>query len=268
MVRFERLQMVRAAVRASDSYGLLLVLLLLDYLLLSLMPIERWFGLVVGVPISLTLLLALHTSRAHRRGVHIATWAAAVSIAIGVGNALFGTRGTDAGLTVLLSLLLVVTPFVILRRILRHPDVTVETILGALCVYVVIGIFFGVLYYGISKTLPFIYGTPVPAGHRFLAQSGPHPPSDYLYLSFVTITTVGFGDLTPLSRLARSVVVLEALMGQIFLVTLVARLVAMYGHTGHAAPASTAVGSGSALANGFDGATTSDGASSADPGND
>jgi voltage-gated potassium channel len=229
VVRFERLQMVRSGVRASDSYGLLLGLLLVDYLLLSLMPTGRWFGLVVGVPISLTLLLALHTSHAHRHGIRLAWMAVAVALVVGVINVAIRTDGTDAGLTILLSLLLVVTPFVIVRRILRHPEVTMETILGAICIYVVIGIFFGVLFYGISKCLPLIYGTPVPASHQFLAQPGPHDSSDYLYLSFVTITTVGFGDLTPLSRVARSVVVLEALMGQIFLVTLVARLVAMYG---------------------------------------
>ena len=64
----------------------------------------------------------------------------------------------------------------------------------------------------------------------FLAQPPPtvHQASDYVYLSFVTLTTVGFGDITPLSNLARSVVVLEALIGQIFLVTLVARLVSLY----------------------------------------
>ena len=221
--------MVRTGVRASDSYGLLLGLLIVDYLLLSLIPTGRWFGLVVGVPISLTLLLALHTSHAHRHGVRLAWMAVAVALVVGVINLAIGTTGTDAGLTILLSLLLVVTPFVIVRRILRHPEVTMETILGAICIYVVIGIFFGVLFYGISKVLPLVYGTPVPASHQFLAQPGPHDSADYLYFSFITITTVGFGDLTPLSRVARSVVVLEALMGQIFLVTLVARLVAMYG---------------------------------------
>ena len=57
-----------------------------------------------------------------------------------------------------------------------------------------------------------------------------------MYLSYVTLTTVGFGDLTPYTNLARSVVVLEALIGQIFLVTLVARLVALYSSE-HSTPA-------------------------------
>ena len=57
-----------------------------------------------------------------------------------------------------------------------------------------------------------------------------------MYLSYVTLTTVGFGDLTPYTNLARSVVVLEALIGQIFLVTLVARLVALYSRD-HGTPA-------------------------------
>ncbi len=227
--RFWRRGVLRTAARASDSYGLLLLLLLLDYCLMALVDSGPWFGLIVAVPMSLTLVLAMHTSHSGRLGLRLAWIVAGVATAVGVGNAVAGTDSSNATLVLLISCLLVITPYVILRRILQHSEVSVETILGAICVYMVIGIFFGMLFLGISSLEPVIFGTPVPAAHQFLAQPGPHQPSDYLYLSFITMTTVGFGDLTPLSNLARMVVVLEALTGQIFLVTLVARLVALYG---------------------------------------
>jgi voltage-gated potassium channel len=228
--RFLRLKAVRLAIRSTDSYGLLLVLLFADYLLLSLVDNTRWFGLVVGLPISLTLLLALKTSQSHPRGIHAAQLAVIFTLVAGLANAIFHFTGGDGAVILLISLLLAVTPFVILRRILTMKMVSVETILGALCVYLLIGIFFTLVFTGIARIEPVIYGTPLPQAHWFLAQSpAEHPVSDYLYLSFVTITTVGFGDLTPLTKLARSVVVLEAIIGQIFMVTLVARLVAMYG---------------------------------------
>ncbi len=228
--RFEHVTMARTMARASDSFGLLLVLLLVDYSLLSLVGTGRWFGIAVGIPLSLTVLLALHTSHARRRHQRLAVVAVVCSISAGGINAVVGSQIGEGVIGILLTILLVVTPFTVLRRILGHRTVTVETILGAICIYMLIGIVFTVLFYGISRSLPLFYGSPVPSIHWFLAQPpAQHPPATYLYLSFVTLTTVGFGDITPLNELARSVVVLEAIIGQIFLVTLVSRMVALYG---------------------------------------
>jgi hypothetical protein len=222
--------MVRHAIHASDSFGLLLVLLLCDYTLLSLVDTGRWFGIAVGIPLSLTVLLALRTSHASHHHIRLAVLAVAVSVIAGGVNVVVGSTIGEGSIGLLLALLLVVTPFAVLRRILGHRTVTVETILGAICIYILIGIVFTMVFYGISRSLPLFYGSPVPTRHWFLAQPPAlHPPADYLYLSFVTLTTVGFGDLTPLNQLARSVVVLEAIIGQIFLVTLVSRMVALYG---------------------------------------
>jgi hypothetical protein len=66
------------------------------------------------------------------------------------------------------------------------------------------------------------------SGHSFFAQPGQHGPADFAYFSYITMATVGYGDLSPATGLPRSYAVLEALMGQIFLVVLVARLVGMY----------------------------------------
>ena len=72
------------------------------------------------------------------------------------------------------------------------------------------------------------YGVQLVSGNSFFAQSGHHGPADFAYFSYITMTTVGYGDLTPATGLPRTNAVFEALLGQIFLVVLVARLVGMY----------------------------------------
>ena len=56
------------------------------------------------------------------------------------------------------------------------------------------------------------------------------PPHELFYFSFVTLTTLGFGDIAPASQAARALVVVEALVGQLYLVITLARLVTLYGH--------------------------------------
>ncbi len=180
-------------------------------------------GLLRTVPVALTALFAMHTSGARRVTLRVAQVTVVLSVAGGVVAAATGGE-TAAGVAfLLLALVLLVTPVSVLRRILHHDRVHVETLFGAVDVYVMIGLIFGSLF------VAFAHLFHPPDFVTFLAQPGYHPSSDYFYLSYVTLTTVGFGDLTPLSNLARSIVVLEALVGQIFLVTLVARLVALYG---------------------------------------
>ena len=226
---------LKEAVWGKESYGLLLILLLIDYTILTLVNSTRWGGLIRTLPVAVTVLFALHTSSAGRHLLRIAQGAVILSLAAGIAFA-FSYDKNLAGITYLLvGLLLLITPVAILRRVLPKEDVDVETLFAAVDVYVIIGLIFSTLFIGIAYVCHAIGATP------FLAQPPPtvHPPSDYVYLSFVTLTTVGFGDLTPLSDLARSVVVLEALIGQIFLVTLVARLVSLYSRDNRNRPVIT-----------------------------
>jgi len=214
---------LREAVWARESYGLLFIFLIVDYLVLMLVNSPRWGGLARTLPIAVTVLFAMHTSDARRHVLRAAQAAVVIAFAGGIAQAIVGNVGTAAGISFLLvGLMLVITPVAILRRVLPKATVEVETLFAAVDVYVIIGLIFAVLFIAIAKLYPH------PPHVAFLAQPGYHPPSNYVYLSFVTLTTVGFGDLTPLSNTARSVVVLEALIGQIFLVTLVARLVSLY----------------------------------------
>ncbi len=201
-----------------DSYGLLFVLLIIDYVLLSLVDSGRWGGLIRGVAIAVTVLFAVRTSDAHRSVLRLAQAAVVLALGAGVVQAVASGRREGGVAFLVLTLLLMITPVVVLRRVMPKPTVDIETLFAAIDVYIMIGLIFAMLYIGISHV----------ATAPFFAQSGYHAPSDYVYFSFITLTTVGFGDLTPYTDVARSVVVMEALLGQIFLVTLVARLVALY----------------------------------------
>ena len=209
---------VREAARASDSYGLLLVLVVADYIVLSV-------GWTTGAPIILatalvgiTALLAFHTS--HVRGHLLAAVQVAAIVAFVASIVLTIVGGDRAkGVVFAICALLVLTsPVVILSRILRHRYVTAETLLGAVCVYILLGLVFTYSDFAVQ----------VIGGSSFFAQSGTHNAADFVYYSYITITTVGYGDLTPAVGLPRTMAVIEALTGQIFLVVLVARLVSMY----------------------------------------
>ena len=133
---------------------------------------------------------------------------------------LFVDSESVVGLTYLLPVALLVTATlpVTLSRVLHHQRVTHETVLGALCSYVLVGLLFAFAYLALDTV----------AERAFFAQPGPHQESEYLYFSFVTLTTLGFGDLSPAVGLPQALTALEALLGQVFLVTLVARLVTLW----------------------------------------
>ena len=202
---------LRDAVWGRESYGLLLVLLLIDYVILTLVNSPRWGGLARTVPIAVTVLFSMHTSEAHRRVVRLAQLAVVLSLVFGILQAATDDLNIGAIAFFFVGLLLLFSPVAILRRILPKETVDIESLFGAVDVYIIIGLIYSVLFIGMAHIAYANHKTP------FLAQPPPtpHQASDYVYLSFVTLTTVGFGDLTPLSDVARSVVVLEALMGQI-----------------------------------------------------
>jgi hypothetical protein len=213
-------QQLARRLERGDTYVAVLVLLIVTYFFVSLLPATTWSRLLQEVVVGATLLITLRTSHARARVQRLARGGVVLGLVLTligsvVGNALYLVH-------LVFLLLLLVTPFVILNRILRHSTVSIETIAGAIDVYVLLGLIFSSLYRSIAA----IAGTP------FFAQTSHASGNQFLYFSFATLTTVGYGDLTAATNLARSVVVIEALIGQIFLVTLVARLVSLMARPG------------------------------------
>jgi Ion channel len=206
-------------IRVLDSYAMLLALLLANFMLLELVDDPRWGAIGSTILAAAALIVAISDPDV---GEGLKRWhwvAVAVCLAL-APLVLFINSAEIIGLTYLLpaGLLVTATLPVTLSRVLQHRRVTRETIFGAICAYVLIGLLFAFLYLAVSDL----------RDGPFFAQPGPHPDSEYLYFSFVALTTLGFGDLSPAVGLPQALTVFEALAGSIFLVVLVARLVTLW----------------------------------------
>jgi hypothetical protein len=206
-------------VRVLDSYASLLVLLLANFFLLELVDDLRWGAVGSTLLSAAALVVAISDPEAgHRLALrHWILVGACVALAPIV---LIVNSSSLVGLTYLLPVALLVTATlpVTINRVLHHRRVTAETILGALCAYVLVGLLFAFVYIAVND----LRDAP------FFTQAGTHDQGEFLYFSFVTLTTLGFGDLSPSEGLPQALTVLEALIGSVFLVTLVARLVTLW----------------------------------------
>ena len=215
-----RSQTLATRFRRHDDYGIALVLILATIVMVSLGggAAGQFIGVCLG---GFTLLFVLHTSGAHRRTFQTAAVVVSVAVAGTAAGLLAGDQeGTIA--TGLVGLLLAfAAPLTILRRILRAETVTVRIVLGALAIYLLVGLAYAYLYPLISLA----------TGQPFFVQTTDPEAVDYVYFSYVTLTTVGYGDLTASTNVGRMVAVSEALSGQLYLVSAVALLVANIGRT-------------------------------------
>ncbi|HEV3212941.1 MAG TPA: potassium channel family protein [Acidimicrobiales bacterium] len=207
---------LRAAV--TDRFGLVLLSCLVTYTFLITVNSPKWIALAGALPVAVTVLLTIWASSPPTSLRYTPILLILAGVALGFVNV--ARHGPDpVGVSLLLTgLALGCCIVAMLARMATHTHVSVRTVLAVLASYVMFGLFFAYVDSGIGH----IMGT-------FFAQTGQHSQSDYAYLSYITLTTVGFGDLTPGTGVARSVIILEALIGQIFLVTLVARMVSLIG---------------------------------------
>jgi len=137
------------------------------------------------------------------------------------GTVLVEGRVEHGALALLNTAILASLPVVFMVRLRRRLSVNFQTVLAAISIYLVIGMVFSSLDPALSAF----------TGMSFFAKTGAPTTSDYTYFSFITLTTVGYGDLVPAAGLARASAVTEALLGQLYLVTIVALLVSNVGRT-------------------------------------
>ena len=206
------------AERVSDAFGLVLALVLLTYVLASLLENRGWSSVVLTLATSATSVVALTSSHAKTRLVRIAIGLSALTVALAAVGAAAGDRTWLNFASVIQVSLLAVATAAVLRRVVMAPEVGSRTILGALSVYAVLGILFTFVYGVVDR---------VQGGAFF--QGVPHPQSsDFLFFSYTTLTTTGYGDLVPGGQPGQLIAGFEMMAGQIFLVTLVAGLVSLW----------------------------------------
>jgi hypothetical protein len=203
-----------------DDFGVVLVLILLT--IISFAAANGAVAQLLSVGLSgFTLLFVLHTAGAHKRTFRIS--AVVVVIAV-MSTAVALVIGDDFGRSMagLVGLLLaIVAPIVILRRIFSASRITVRLVLGALAIYLLLGLAYAYLF-GFIEAI---------SGSQFFVQTATPATIDFVYFSYTTLATVGYGDFTAASSLGRMVAISEGLVGQLFLVSAVALLVGNVGRT-------------------------------------
>ena len=215
-------------------YGSLLAILVVTYLLSAFT--ESWLVSAVQVVLFLgVVLIALRTGRFRRRtGQLIAVGLLLGSVVAAVLQLADQTKPgapveshPGAALASLwTAMLLLLAVFFIVRQVLAQPDITEQSIFGVLSAYMIIGLIFSAVYVAMWKF------TPQPA---FFANGASENTKTFQYFSCTTLTTLGYGDFTAAGDGGRAVAVIEAMVGQMFLATLVARLVAGFRWSDRAA---------------------------------
>jgi hypothetical protein len=217
-------RLFRAGRESGPRYGSLLFILVVTYLLSA-------FGsgdLVGAGQVALFLavvLIALRNGRFHRTTVQILTVGLLLGSCVSIILRFVDSNGAGGALASLwTALILLLAVFLIVRQVIAQPQITGQSIYGVLSAYMIIGLIFSAVYVAMWK-----FGGP------FFAHGEAENPKTFQYFSFTTLTTLGYGDFTAAGNAGRAVAVLEAMAGQMFLATLVARLVAGFRWSDRAA---------------------------------
>ena len=218
--------------REEGNFGLLLVALGALFLLYPLM-VELDLARFYRLGFIAFMIVAIWAVSRDRRVVTVA-------LALGVPTVIgqFGVYAapTPTVLTATWALafaFLAFTTVVILLAVLRPGKVTTDKLAGAICAYLMIGLTFSILFSLIEVMRPGSFSLPQGLAGPALGHGGEYV---FIYFSFTTLTTLGFGDVTPVASFARTLTWMEAVVGQLYLAILIARLVGL--HLVHGRPKS------------------------------
>ncbi len=213
--RSRRLAQIRDAHRYAGVLGFVIIVFTFS----ALAPTSPWTLSVIVVLQALMLALAMWTGG--RASVYrIEYLVIGVSVIVAVGGEVWDTsRSVAGGVSLYSAVLTLATIVVIALGVSRQASVNSQSVTGAIGIYLLIGMFF-VYVYGASNYL---------SQSAFFVQTASASRPLFQYFSFVTLATVGYGDYTAAHQLGRMLAIVEALMGQLYLVTVLAILVSQLG---------------------------------------
>jgi hypothetical protein len=206
----------------ANRTGVLLLILVFTYLLSAFTKgvLISAFQVVLFLAV---VLIALRNGQLGPRAIRIATIVLLAGSVLAVVILTLDSDGPGAGVAnVWTALILLLAAVLIVRRVLARPEITLQSIYGAISAYLILGLMFAAFYAAMFR-----FG-----GNMFFANGRTGDTRTFQYFSFVTLTTLGYGDYTAAGSGGQAVAVLEAITGQIFLATLVARLVAGFRGAG------------------------------------
>jgi hypothetical protein len=175
-------------------------------------------AMVIKVSMQAVALLLIVRLGTLRRGVAIGvTTIALIGVAIALVGWLFGAQPEI--LLVVDLVLVAAAPFAVFRSVTQHRNISMATVMGAISLFLLIGLFFASVHHLIYQF----------DSNAYTVSAGQLEASTFQYFSFITLTTVGFGDVLAVTNFTRMLVAMEAVLGQVFLVTVVALVVGNLG---------------------------------------
>jgi hypothetical protein len=173
----------------------------------------------------LLLLVGLLTMTKRREFQALATMIVAMAIATRVARRFFGVAGLEILDGLLILLCTIGFLVIVLWQVYREGPVTAQRIQGAVAGYLLLSVIFAIAY-SLAETIQ-------PGSFQMSSVQDQVRPElvmdrSFYYFSVVTLTTTGFGDITPVSPMARTLVMMEALIGQLYPAILIARLVSLH----------------------------------------
>src|SRR4029450_11378510 len=206
------------AFSSPDSYGLVLLLILISYVLSATITAAWAVSVVLFVQLA-TIWVTLQAAQARSRLREVTSAVLVVSAAPAALNR-FLPRGPAGagGMAVVSGLLYLAAPVVIVRHLVWRRTVDTQTVLGAIAAYLMTGMAFAFAF----RALGALQAGP------FFGSHGEGSFSEDLFFSFTTLTTTGYGNLVPAANPGQTLAVGEMLIGQLFLVTAVAKVVSTW----------------------------------------
>jgi hypothetical protein len=201
-------------------FSVLLVSLLLLALVAPVMEVAEWRRGPVNVLFAVVILSAINAASESRNALLAAVLIAIPAFVLNWSRLFIDSAGFLVFSDLLLAVLLFFTIAVVLRAVFRATDVGFDELSGAVASYLLIAVAWAVSFRLIETMSPGAF-----------AQLGPDPQAtftQFLYFSLTTVTTLGYGVITPISPVAHILATLEAVTGVLYVAVLIARLVSLY----------------------------------------